>query len=157
MTNDLRKEFWDRMDDVRSGMLGATGARSVPMSHFVDDDTPGTLWFITAKGTDIAKSAASGAEAEYIVSSKDEHLYARIHGRITVSQDVAQLDDIWNAFAAAWFEGDQNDPDIQLVRMDLSEAEVWMTDGNLKFLFDVARANVTGKKPDMGQHGTLTF
>lgn len=157
MTNDLKKELWTRMEDVRSGMLGATNARSVPMSHFVDKDTPGTLWFITAKGTDIAKAAATGADAEYTVSSKDEHLYARIHGRVRTSDNSDQLDDIWNAFASAWFEGDKNDPDVQLVRMDLSEAEVWMTDGSLKFLFEIAKANVTDEKPDMGQHGTVIF
>ncbi|APE43105.1 general stress protein [Sulfitobacter alexandrii] len=157
MSTDLKKEFWDRMEDIRSGMLGADNARSVPMSHFVDDDTPNTLWFITAKDTDISKAAGTGADAEYIVSSKDEHLYARIHGRITVSHDDEQLDDIWNAFAAAWFDGDKNDPDVQLLRMDLKEAEVWVTEGNLKFLYEIAKANVTDEKPDAGKHGTLMF
>tara|TARA_R110002096_G_scaffold29004_1_gene87600 strand:- start:19 stop:492 length:474 start_codon:yes stop_codon:yes gene_type:complete len=157
MSNDMKKEFWDRMEDVRAGMLGATNASAVPMSHYVGDDDRTTMWFITAKDTDIAKAATTGADAQYMVSSKDESLYARIEGRISLSNDAEQLDDVWNGFASAWFEGDQNDPDVQLVRMDLKSAEVWMTDGSVKFLYEIAKAQMTDEKPDVGQHVTLTF
>ncbi|MGR3411430.1 MAG: pyridoxamine 5'-phosphate oxidase family protein, partial [Paracoccus sp. (in: a-proteobacteria)] len=51
----------------------------------------------------------------------------------------------------------ENDPDVQLLRMDLSEAEVWATGGNIRFLFEIAKSKVTGAKPDMGDHYSLTF
>ena len=158
MTDTLHKEFWDRLADTRAGMLGAGEARSVPMSHYVDGDAPGnTIWFITAKGTDLAKAAAGGATGEYIVSSTDQSLYARIDGRLSLTEDAAKLDEIWNFIAAAWFEDGKQDPDVQLMRFDLTEAEVWATGGSLKFLFEIAKAHATDAKPDMGEHGTLTF
>lgn len=158
MSTDLKKEFWDRLEDTRVGMLSASNARAVPMSHYIDDDAPEhTLWFITAKDTDLGKTAVTGAEAEYIVSSKDENLYARINGKLSVSNDAAKLDEIWNAVASAWFEDDQRDPDVQLLRLDLNEAEVWVTGGSLKFLFEIAKAHLTDEKPDMGDHGVLRF
>ena len=158
MTNELNKEFWDRLEDTRTGMMSATGARAVPMSHYVDDDDPANvIWFITAKGTDLSDAAIKRVAGEYIVTSKDENLYARIDGRVSVSDDSAKLDEIWNKVAAAWFEGGKQDPDVQLIRFDLSEAEVGMTGGSLKFLYEVAKAHLTDSKPDMGQHATLQF
>ncbi|MBD3663588.1 pyridoxamine 5'-phosphate oxidase family protein [Sulfitobacter aestuariivivens] len=158
MTDTLKKEFWDRLEDTRTGMLSAEGARAVPMSHYVDDDdSPQAIWFITAKGTDLSNAAATGETAQYIVSSNDEQLYARIDGRISVSNDPQKLDEMWNAIASAWFDGGQQDPDVQLIRFDLTEAEVWATGGSLKFLFEVAKAHMTDSKPDMGEHGTLHF
>ena len=151
MSTSLKKEFWDRVDDTRIGMLATDTARAIPMSHYADHDA-NCLWFITARDTDLAKSAQTGAAAEYLVTSKDEHLYARIDGT-----DPAKLDELWNAFAAAWFKDGRKDDDVQLVRMDLKQAEVWLTGGSLSFLYEIAKANVTKQVPDAGEHGTIRF
>ncbi|THF75779.1 MAG: general stress protein, partial [Sulfitobacter sp. SK025] len=113
--------------------------------------------FITANGTELAKSAQTGASAEYIVTSKDEHLYARIDGRIQAVKDEEKLDELWSAVASAWFKDGRKDDDIQLVRMDLTEAEVWTTGGSISFLYEIGKANMTDQKPDLGEHGTLRF
>lgn len=158
MTNDIKSEFWDRLKDTRSGMLSADGAPAVPMTHYVDDSDGGqSLWFITAKDTDLGKASVSPVDAQYLISSKDEQLYARIDGRLVRSEESAQLDRIWNSFAAAWFEDGREDSDVQLLRFDLTEAEVWITGGSLKFLFEVAKANATDSTPDIGSHATLSF
>ena len=71
--------------------------------------------------------------------------------------DPAKLDELWSAIAGAWFEDGRQDDDVQLVRMDLSTAEVWATGGSLSFLYEIAKAHLTDEKPDMGQHGTVRF
>ncbi len=156
MTDTLKEEFWDRIEDIRTGMLGTDNARAVPMSHYADKDA-NVLWFITATGTDLAKTAQTGASAEYVVISDDEHLYARIDGKVQAVTDPAKLEELWSAVADAWFEDGRTDDDIQLVRMDLSEAEVWATGGSLSFIYAIAKAHITDEKPDMGQHGTIRF
>lgn len=156
MSAELKNEFWDRLADTRAGMLATDGGRAIPMSHYVDRDA-NALWFITAKGTDLAQTAQSGAAAEYLISSSNESLYARIDGAVQAVTDPAKLDELWSAVAAAWFEDGRKDEDIQLVRMDLKEAEVWATGGSLSFLYEIAKANVTKEKPDAGHHGTLRF
>ena len=156
MSTSLKEEFWDRIEDIRTGMLGTDTARSVPMSHYVDGDA-NALWFITAKDTDLAKTAQSGTSAEYVVISNDEHLYARIDGKVQAVTDPAKLEELWSAIAGAWFEDGRQDDDVQLLRMDLTEAEVWATGGSLSFLYEIAKAHITDEKPDMGQHGTIRF
>ena len=158
MSDQIKKEFLDRLEDTRVGMLSAGSARAVPMSHYVDEDDPkSTLWFITAKQTDLAKAASAPAEGVFIVSSMDESLYARIDGTLSQSSDSAQLDKIWNKVAEAWFEDGKKDDDLQLLRFDPSGAEVWMTGGSLKFIYEIAKATLTDTKPDIGDHAVLSF
>ncbi len=158
MSDKIREEFLDRLEDTRVGMLSAGDARAVPMSHYFDDDDPKTvLWFITAKQTDLAKAAIGGADSTFIVSSTDESLHARMEGTLSQSNDEAQLDRVWSKVAEAWFEGGKKDPDIQLLRFDPKEAEVWVTGGGLKFIYEIAKANLTDTKPDIGDHAVLTF
>ena len=158
MTHSLTADdFWKRLDDVQSGMLSVDGARPVPMSQYADRDL-NVLWFITAKGTDLVESLASGAkEARFVIAEGAAKLYATVDGTASLSNDKAKLDELWNMVADAWFEGGERDPDVQLVRVDLSEAEVWTTTGRLGFLYEIAKAQATDEKPDMGAHGTLRF
>lgn len=150
--------FWDRLEDINSGMLGLTeDVRLVPMSHYPEPEA-NILWFITAKDTDLARSVAGGGKpALHVVSDAAEGLYARIDGTLSLSNDGAKLDELWNAVASSWFEDGKRDPDVQLMRFDMTEAEVWATGGKLAFIYEIAKSKVTGQKPDMGEHYTLRF
>lgn len=158
MSNTVTPEdFWPRLGDVQAGMLNVAGGRPVPMSHYPDRET-NRIWFITAEGTDLVEALRAGPQdARYIIASGDGKLYARIDGTASLSGNRDKLDEIWNAIAAAWFEDGKEDEDIALVCLDLTEAEIWATDGGLKFLYETAKANVTGQKPDIGDQGVIRF
>ncbi|GGL62068.1 pyridoxamine 5'-phosphate oxidase family protein [Wenxinia marina] len=147
--------FWKHLEDVREGMLAVGPSNAVPMTHYADPETR-ALYFITARGTDTGQAAMQPSEAVFIVASHKQNMWARIHGRAVSVRDPAKLDEYWNRFAGAWFDG-KDDPNVELIRMDLTEAEVWLTDGNAKFLYEMAKANVSGAKPDVGAHDHLRF
>lgn len=156
---DMNKEFWNRMGDVQSGMLGLNSDhRLVPMTPTLDDD-PNEVWFITARGTELAAAAAIGAqEARFVVADPKAGLYADIDGTLTLSDDKEKLDEIWSAVASAWFEVGEDDPDVRLLHFAPRTAEAWVTaTSGVKFLYEIARGNLTGKNPDVGDHSTLTF
>ena len=149
--------FWDSLEGVIAGMLSVDQTRPVPMSHYVDREA-NALWFITAKGTVIEEALRGGPQsARHIVASQKGEIYATIDGLATLVEDRAKLDEIWSVVSAAWFEDGKQDDDIALVRFDVNEAEIWETGGSLKFLFEIAKANITGEKPDAGSHGRLQF
>ena len=156
---DLKNEFWERVEDVRACMLGFKDQGPlVAMSPQVDDDLPGHIWFITAKGTELAKGVASGdAAARMIVADDSAGLYADISGTLSHSIDREALDEVWSFIAGAWFEGGQHDPDVCLLRFTPSEATLSVASGGAKFLYEIAKANITGDKPDAGENGTITF
>lgn len=155
-TEDDRKEFWDRLDDIRTGMLGVNG-RYVPMTHNLEPED-GNIWFLTAKGTDMGQAALAGAESQYIVCGDSKSIYADIAGRLEVSHNPEKLDEVWSAMASTWFEGGKDDPDLLLIRIVPKDAEVWLgPESGLEFLWKVAKAKVSGEEPDYGKHFTLTF
>lgn len=156
--SEQRDEFWDRLEDINAGMLGhAEDWRFLPMSHYADEETD-SLWFITARGTDLVKALQAGPkDGAYLVSDAGEGLYASMHGTLSLSDDAAKLDELWNAIADSWFQDGQRDPDVQLVRMALKDAEFWTTGGSLSFLYQIAKSKVTGEEPDLGDHGKISF
>lgn len=157
---DLKDEFWDRMEDVRAVMIATkTTGKMVPMSPNVDDDAPGKVWFITAKGTDLAKAAMAGhQDADMVVADAGTGLYAHVTGSLDVCQDDHALDEVWSFVADAWFEGGKQDPDVCLLAFTPIEAELWITpQSGVKFLYEIAKANLTGDKPDSGEHGVIRF
>lgn len=157
---DLKHEFWDRIEDVRACMLGlADKGPLVAMSPQVDDDLPGHIWFITAKGTDLAKAVESSVQpARMVVSADSQGLYADVLGTLERSTDREALDEVWSFVADAWFEGGQHDPDVCLLRFTPKSADLSVTSGSgVKFLYEIAKAHITDDKPDMGEQGRITF
>ena len=157
---DLKDEFWTRMNGVRSGMLGIKGqGRLVAMSPYVDKDLPGSIWFVTAKGTELGKSVAMGGQsAQLVVSDDAAGLYADIEGTLSHSNDKEELDEIWNAIASAWFEKGKEDPDVCLMKFAPAVAEIAVTTtSGMKFLYQIAKANLTGDQPDVGSKGNVVF
>lgn len=158
MAQNIEK-FWERMGDVRVGMLGlANDGKMVPMSPNLDDN-PNEIWFITAQGTDLANAVTFGAEpAQFVVADGSAGLYAQVEGVLSLSDDTAKLDEIWSTVASAWFEDGKEDPDVRLMKFSPRQAQVWVTGtSGLKFLYEIAEAKLTGDKPDAGEHFSVSF
>jgi general stress protein 26 len=150
--------FWKRLEGVNAGMLGTRERmKLVPMSHYAEPDEK-ALWFITAEGTDLVAELASGPKpAIHVIGDASGKLWAQIEGQLELSADSQKLDEIWSSVAAAWFDEGKEDPDLRLLKFSLAEAEVWSTTGGLAFLYEVAKANLTGDDPDIGEHFHLSF
>lgn len=154
MSDDV---FWDRLGAVNAGMLAAgESPRFMPMSHNADREGR-RLWFITARGTDLVEATEAGPVASvYLVADGGKGLYAQINGTLEQSTDRAKLEEIWNVVASSWFDGGKDDPDLRLLSLSVTGAEVWATTASgLGFMFQVAKAQLTGAEPDMGEHFTV--
>lgn len=158
--DDAHDEFWDRLDDIQAGMLGLTqDGKTVPMSpNLRDDGEDGNIWFITAKGTDLVEGVSAGAQpARFVVADARGGLYANVEGMLALSDDRAVLKDIWSPIASAWFEDDLADDDLRLLCFTPSRAAAWFGPSGVKFIYEIAKANITGRKPDAGDQAELTF
>lgn len=155
--SDVKKEFWDRLEDVRAGMLGlSSDGRLVPMSpNFADD----AIWFITALGTDLVTALTAGGQAgQFVVSDGNQGIYAHIEGQMALSEDKKTLDEIWSAMASIWFEDGKQDADLRLIKFTPRKADVWFTETNpVKFFFETAKAKVTEERPDAGRQVQISF
>lgn len=161
MTNEAIADFWDRVDDVQAGMLGLTAdAKLVPMSPALRQTRDGKIWFIAAAGETLVSDTADGSAhaARFVIADAKSGLYANIEGTLTQVEDDKVLDELWNVMVAAYFDGEKDDADVRLLAFCPQIAGAWFnTTSSMKFLYEIAKANMTDTKPDMGYQADLTF
>ena len=125
---ELEKEFWKSLKSDMTLMLGLDGVddgHTRPMTAQLEHDDRGPIWFFTSKETVMVQKLANHDRAIATFASKGHDLFATIHGRLTVDNDRAVIDRLWNRFIAAWFEGGKDDPKLVLLRLDPERAEIW--------------------------------
>lgn len=152
-------EFWNKLDESPMLMLGSPNQRahSEPMTACFDAEYPNVLFFFTRKDNRLVAGLpdTSLIMAQYM--SPDHDFFASLRGRMSLAADPRILDMFWRDEMSAWFTGGKNDPVLQVIRMDIQEAEMWKADlsfaTRLKTLFD--RADATDHLRD--QHITATM
>lgn len=121
----LEKKLWDELESSGFVMLGLQGVDESftrPMTAQVDN---GQIYFFAARSEDLVKGLARTNRAIATFSSKGHDLFASINGTLTVDNDRAVIDRLWNPIIASWYKDGKDDPDLALVRFDTKKADVW--------------------------------
>jgi general stress protein 26 len=127
-TSELKAKFWKSVRSDMTLMLGLDGVRDAsarPMTAQVENDTRGPMWFFTSTDSELAAKAGEGKAATATFASKGHDMFATIHGTLSLDNDRAAVDRLWNPYVAAWFEGGKDDPTLALLRFDTERAEIW--------------------------------
>ena len=132
----LEAKLWKAIKGDRTVMLGLAGVEdghSQPMTALTlhDEHERGPIWFFTSKDTDLVKALTQSHRAVAHFSSKGHDLFASLHGELVIDNKRQVIDELWNGFIAAWFEGGKEDPKLQLLRFDPERAQVWLNENNL--------------------------
>jgi general stress protein 26 len=127
---EIERKFWRALRSDMTLMLGLKGAgHAQPMTAQFDDDTPGnTLWFFTSNESDLVHALDTRHAAIAHFASKGHDLFAAIDGELTLDNDRAMIERLWNPYVDAWFEGGKNDPKVALLRFVPGDAQIWLND-----------------------------
>ena len=123
---ELKAQFWKSLKSDMTMMVGLDGVEDAhprPLTAQLDGDRS-PIWFFTAIDTEIVENLNKGNHAVATFSSKGHDLFATLHGRLTIDNDPAMIDRLWNRFIAAWYDG-KDDPKLALLRFDAESAEIW--------------------------------
>jgi general stress protein 26 len=123
---ELKAQFWKALKSDMTMMVGLDGVENAhprPLTAQIDGDRS-PIWFFTANDTEIVENLNKGNHAVATFTSKGHDLFATLHGRLTVANDRAMIDRLWNRFIAAWYDG-KDDPKLALLRFDAESAEIW--------------------------------
>jgi general stress protein 26 len=138
MTNarELEKEFWSSLSSDMTMMLGLVGveeSHTRPMTAQLKDKRgDGPIWFFTAKDNTLVRNLKrGGGRAIGTFTSKGHDLFATVHGHLSLDNDPETIDELWNSFVAAWYEGGKDDPNLALLRFDAEKAEIWRNGNSL--------------------------
>lgn len=130
---ELEAKFWKALQSDRTIFLGLDGVddgHAQPMTALTEGDH-GPLWFFTTKDNGLVQSLTQGHRAMAHFASKGHDLWATLHGDLTIDQDRAVIDRLWNPFVAAWYEGGKDDPKLQLLRLDVERAQIWLNENSM--------------------------
>jgi general stress protein 26 len=131
--DELEAKFWKALKSDMTMMLGLSAVdegHTRPMTAQVED-TPGPIWFFTARDNAIVQNLGRSNRAVATFTSKGQDLFATIHGRIALDNDRATIDRLWNRFVAAWYQDGKDDPALALLRLDAERAEIWQDASSL--------------------------
>ena len=131
---ELEAKFWNALKSDMTLMLGLDGVKEAhprPMTAQIEGEKGGPIWFFTAKDTELVQHIGRGGDAIATFASKGHDLFATVHGKLSLDNDRATIDRLWNRFVAAWFEEGKDDPKLALLRFDAARAEIWLDGSSL--------------------------
>lgn len=155
MTREQAQEIWSYIKDIKVAMItnhdeGLLRAR--PMRH-EQHEFDGTLWFFTSKTSGKVGELVQDDRVCATYTDIGKANYVSLSGTARFTDDRALVDKFWNAEAAAWFPAGKDDPNVVLMGIYVDQAEVWDSKSNAMIkLYEVAKANLTGKAPDMHEN-----
>jgi general stress protein 26 len=139
-----------KFDTLMVGTYGETGdapkLHARPMSvACVEDDS--SIVFITNIDTEKVDEALSPRRGH--VSGQSRRRYLSAIGTFEILKDPERLKQLWSKQFDIWFDGPE-DPKAVLMIFHPEEVELWDSSGvkALKYAFQMARALVTGERPD---------
>lgn len=85
--------------------------------------------------------------------------FVALSGRAALIRDRKKIEELWQTSWKAWFPNGKDDPNLALIRVTVTDAELWDTAGakGIHYAFEVAKSVVTGDTPEItaGQHARL--
>lgn len=130
--------------------LDGSGQHAEPLTAQVDDDQPDVLYFFTGRDNRVAP----GGKATAQFASKGHDFFACLAGTITPDNDRAQIDKLWSKPVEAWFPGGKDDPNLTLLRFDITSAELWESDLSLGGMFKMLFGG-TIRRGEEGSHAVV--
>lgn len=129
----IEARFWKDLKASPFVMLGLDGARdghTQPMTAQFEGES-GPLYFFTTNDNSLVAALAQSHRAIATYTGKGHDLFASVHGTLSIDNDRATIDRLWNPHVEAWFEGGKADPKLTLLRLDTEKAELWQSGSSI--------------------------
>jgi general stress protein 26 len=114
----------------------------------------GTLWFFTGLSNSFIENLDGQREVNVSYAKPGDMEFVSVSGTASVSLDRAKMQELWSDLYKAWYPQGLNDPNLCLLRIEVSSAEYWDTpSGKVVQLLGFLKAIATGERAHPGGHG----
>lgn len=131
--HELESRFWMALKSDMTMMLGLVGveeSHTRPMTAQLRG-SEGPIFFFTARDNTLVQNLRAESRAIGTFAAKNHELFASVHGRLSLDNDPEVIDELWNPYVEAWFQGGRDDPELVLLRFDADRAEIWENESGL--------------------------
>ena len=157
-----RTILWDLIKDIKFGMLttmhrnGHLHSRPVTTQN-KDIDEADALWFFMSRSGDPVLDIAQQSQVNVAYAHPGKDSYVSVSGIASIVEDAGKKQALWTKMAEAWFPGGVNDPDLALVKIQISHAHYWdVKESKIVQLYEMAKAAMGGHRPtDLGRTGEV--
>lgn len=162
-TKHDREVLWDLIKDTRFCMLShrhADGSlHSHPLTTMNKELADGHLYFFVSRQTEVGQRLRQDGSVNLAYANPDKDTWVSVTGTARVLEDLDKKRELFNVMAKAWFPGGPEDPEMELVAVEIDEAEYWnVKENKLLQLLKMGKAAVTGDRPKkMGEHKEVHF
>ena len=158
MTTESIQKLKEAMGDAKFCMFTTVekgGLRSRPMT-IQQAGFDGDLWFFMSRQGDLSDAIAREGRVNLSIVRPGDNVYVSISGRARLVDNRPKTEELWSDTYKAWFSQGIDDPDLQLMVVEVAQAEYWDAPSTPVVLFRSLKAAVTGHPQDMGVHEKLT-
>lgn len=155
--------LWKLIKGNRFGMLTHRHPDGTLHSHPLTTQNrsldPGEpLYFFVSKTTELGQRLRTDGNVCISYADPGKDVYVSVSGQARISEDLETKKRLFNALAKAWFPGGAEDPDLELVEVEVRHAEYWnIKESKTKQLFKIATSAVSGSPPEIGEHRELNL
>ena len=154
----FQHDLWKLIKEIKFGMLthrhpdGSLHAH--PLTTQNRSLKPGEpLYFFVSRQTELGQRLQADGNVCVAYGDLKNDTWVSISGMARISDNLDTKKDLFNALAKAWFPGGVEDPDLELVEVQIQHAEFWnVKESKPTQMLKMATAAVTGVKPEMGEH-----
>ena len=126
---EITAKFWKALKSDMTMFLGLDGVEdghARPMTAQIEGEDSGPIYFFASKDNAMIDGLSQTNRAMAHFVSKGHEVWATIHGSLSLDNDRATVDRLWNPYVAAWYEGGKDDPKLALLRLDTEHAQIWL-------------------------------
>jgi general stress protein 26 len=153
------KRLGEKIKGIRIAMLttfhedGTLRSRPMATQQMEFD---GDLWFLTYADSPKVGEVQKDQQVNLSYAAPDDNRYVSVSGTAQLVRDRQKIDELWNPFYKAWFPNGKDDPNIALLKVNVTSAEYWdASSSKMVMLYHIAKSAITGKEDMGGQNEKL--
>ena len=136
-----------------AGKDGSIDSRPMALQ---DKPFDGTLWFLTRGSSGKVDEVQEDRHVTLTFADPSNQKYITLKGMASVSQDRGRVHELWNVMYKAWFPNGPDDPEVTVLRVDVSTGDYWeASSSKVLFYAKYALAAATGGQVPVGQSGHI--
>jgi general stress protein 26 len=119
-----------------------------------DKPFDGTMWFLTRSTSEKVGDIEQDQHVLLTFAEPSDSKYLSLKGRASVSNDRAKVKELWSPMYKAWFPNGEDDPQIAVLRVQITEGDFWeASSSKVVIMTKYLAAAVTGGKVAVGEAG----
>lgn len=127
---DETAKLWSLIRQIGVAMFSTVepdgSLRSRPMyTCNTEEGFDGALWFVTDRSDPKAIELGQAPEVGVVYACARDRIYVALSGTANLVDDRVRLERLWRDELSAWFPKGKDDPNLALIRVDVSDGEYW--------------------------------